>query len=44
VVKVVFEDLIEPALKLFGLALIAALVGMGFGWGWHVAKQRAEHK
>lgn len=37
-----FEELIEPALKLFGFVLIGLLLGVGFGLGWHWAKKRFE--
>jgi hypothetical protein len=39
-----FEELIDPAVKLFGFVLIGALLGIGFGFGWHLIKKREESK
>jgi hypothetical protein len=42
--ETMFEELIDPALKLFGFVLIGALLGVGFGFGWHLIKKREESK
>jgi len=42
--KNMFEEFLEPALKLFGFVIVGALLGIGFGFGWHVIKKREESK